>query len=202
MLNLFFRCWEYVFPERNDHRLVRLAEISDLLIHLNPTIDKNFVSLLPFSETLVRATIHEAKFHANPKAWKLLGEVLSRYLKHCPEDTLILPIPLSKRRRKERGYNQVTEIIKMALKVVNKIELREDILIRLRETPPQTSLKKVERVKNMEGAFDTLHTNSLTNKNIIIVDDVTTTGATLSAAEASLLPHLQHSQITLLSLTH
>lgn len=200
-MSLFRLIIESVFPERPDHRIVRLLSLDDLLRHFNPTKDGDIVYLLPFSEPSVRATLHEAKFKHNEKAWQLLGQVLAKYLKHYPSETLLLPIPLSKKRQKERGYNQVAKIARQALPFLNHIKLVEGGLIRLRDTKPQTSLKKKERQLNVEGAFGALHLRTLKDKNVIILDDVTTTGATLKAAQISLAA-AKPTSITLVSLAH
>lgn len=150
---------------------------------------------------MVRATIHEAKFHHNEKAWRMLGEVLAAYLKHYQAGTVILPIPLSSQRQRERGYNQVTEVAKRAEKTLPYLALRTDILFRRQNTAPQTSLAKAERLSNVAGAFGARHQDHLSGRHFIILDDVATTGATLKAARASLAPH-RPASITLLSLAH
>lgn len=200
-MSLFKFIIESIFPERPDHRIVRELSLDDLLLHLNPTEVNGIIYLLPFSEPSVRATLHEAKFQHNEKAWWLLGNVLAIYLKHYPSETILLPIPLSRKRQKHRKYNQVTEIAKKALSTSNQVKLSKRILVRLRDTKPQTTLKQKERQLNVEGAFGALHVASLKEKNLIILDDVTTTGATLKAAKAA-LNSAEPSFITLISLAH
>lgn len=199
MWALFLKFCEYVFPERVEHRIVRELLLDDLLTHLCPTERDNIVSLLPFSEPIVRAVIHEAKFRHNEKAWELLGQILAQYLKRYKKDTILIPIPLSKTRRRERKYNQVEEIAKCALKLLPYQKLSGDILFRKRDTVPQTTLTRKERLVNVADAFGIRDSCELKNQNIIILDDVATTGATLKAAEASLRLHHPNS-ITLLSL--
>lgn len=192
---------ESIFPERSDHRVVRELSLDDLLLHLNPTEADGIIYLLPFSEPSVRATVHEAKFQHNEKAWFLLGEVLAKCLKYYPNETLLIPIPLSKKRQKKRKYNQVAEIAKKALFAASHIELLKGVLVRLRDTKPQTSLNQKERLSNMKDAFGVLHASSILNKNVIILDDVTTTGATLKAAKTA-LHQTKPASITLISLAH
>lgn len=192
---------ENIFPERSDYRIVKKLSVDDLLLHLKPTEVSGIVYLLPFSEPIVRATIHEAKFQHNEKAWKLLGGVLSTYLKHYPAGTILLPVPLSTERQKERGYNQVTEVAKEALLTLKNIKLSRKVLVRLRDTKPQTTLQQKERHVNMQGAFGTFHSSSISGKNIIILDDVTTTGATLRSAKDA-LRHIDTASVTLISIAH
>ena len=192
---------EMIFPERYDHKIVRLLDESAWLRHVRPSNNKDFISLLSFTEPEVRAVIHEAKFQHNEKAWRLLALALSSYMKHCDPETLILPIPLSTKRQKKRGYNQVVKVVRHEKSGVRGANVREDILYRVRDTTPQTKLKRAERLKNMVGAFGAHHVLPLENRHIIILDDVATTGATMMAARASLAPHKPLS-ITLLALAH
>lgn len=178
---------------------MRELKLDDLLLHLCPTTRDDIVSLLPFSEPMVRAVVHEAKFQHNEKAWQLLGEVLKQYLKHCGKDILLIPIPLSERRRRERKYNQVEEITKCANKLLPHLKISTDTLFRKRDTVPQTTLKRKERLTNVTDAFGVRDSSSITNYHIIILDDVSTTGATLSAARQTLEKH-HPANIILLSL--
>ncbi len=199
MLALFLKFCEYVFPQRVEYRMVHDLEIDDLLFHLLPTTRDNIVSLLPFNEPIVRAVIHEAKFQHNEKAWGLLGEVLVQYLKHHDRDTVLIPIPLSETRRHKRKYNQVAEIAKCAQKLLVHQKLSSDALFRKRDTVPQTTLNRKERLKNVADAFGVRNILQIKNQNVIILDDVATTGATLKAAHMALEAH-HPTSITLLSL--
>lgn len=199
--NMLTTLLELIFPERKDHAMVRGMEVADLIKLVKPTQHQEFISLLPFTEPLVRALIHEAKFHHNEKAWNMLGAVLASYLKHFSKETIVIPIPLSKKRRQSRKYNQVEKIAQKAMQNIDHISFHTDILSRCRDTVPQTSLKRSERLKNVTNAFAVHNSSLITDKNIIILDDVATTGATLKAAEASLRPH-HPSSITCLALAH
>ena len=199
MRTLFLKLCEYVFPERDEHRIVRNLRPDDLLLHLCPITRGDIVSLLPFNEPVVRAVVHEAKFQHNEKAWELLGEVLKQYLKHCGKNTLLIPIPLSEKRRRARKYNQVEEITKCAHKLLPHLEISTDTLFRKRDTMPQTTLSRKDRLKNITGAFGVRDVASIKNHNVIVIDDVSTTGATLTVAKQALDKH-HPTSITLLSL--
>ncbi len=201
MLRLIATLCTYVFPERPDHRVTRLLTEAELSRYLRPSLDQEITSLLPFRETSTRALIHEAKFHGNERAWELLGGALSHYLKHVSSDTVLIPIPLSAKRRRARGYNQVEEVAKRALKHHANIKLELDLLIRTRDTKAQTSLDRGKRIANVADAFGIRHSRSLEGLSIIILDDVATTGATLKAARKALIP-LKPASITLLALAH
>jgi ComF family protein len=98
---------------------------------------------------------------------------------------LIIPVPLHRLKERERGYNQSTIIGKILSKELN-IEFSENILFRNRYTKTQTKLNKDERKQNLENAF-TCNKELAKMKNIIIVDDVFTTGASINTASQALL---------------
>lgn len=173
-------------------------DIEDLLKEMRPITKDGIVSLLHFNSKNVRPLIHEAKFHQNDRAFQLLAEVLKQYLKNMDDKTLIIPIPLSRKRLQERGYNQVEEVVKRAA----YMKLCVHILFRERDTKPQTSLSRQGRLENMVGAF-ACHRHSwseVAGSNIILIDDVSTTGSTLKAAAEALRP-LNPASLTLLSLS-
>lgn len=95
---------------------------------------------------------------------------------------MIVPMPLGKKRMKERGYNQAALIAK-PLAIALQVEYAPHAITRIKETRTQVGLNKLERKKNVEGAFQA--GASVKRKSIVVLDDVSTTGATLSSiAEA------------------
>lgn len=200
MFSLILKWCEYIFPERRSHLLVRQTSPEFFLTLLSPTIGPDFTSLFNFKEPVVRAAIHEAKFYGNAKAWSLLSLALAEYLKNRPEESLLLPIPLSKKRQRQRGYNQVLEVAKRSVSDTG-IELDTHTLFRARDTAPQTSLSRKDRLTNIVNAFQIHSGKNIAGRHVIILDDVATTGATLMAARQALTPH-QPASITLLALAH
>lgn len=206
MLRIIGWLAEFIFPKRDDFKLIENLATTDFEKFYRPHAQDKFIALSSFQERIIRATIHEAKFHHNEHAWSLLAHSLSRYLSTVPPATqtitntihsnghqreiLVIPIPLSKQRQKERGYNQVTEVAKLAVKNLERFELRQDVLLRTKHTPPQTGLSREERLTNVADAFGVRdHTRKLIrNRHIIVLDDVATTGTTMKAAKAALLP--------------
>lgn len=109
-----------------------------------------------------------------------LGKFLAEKLPEMPACDAIVPVPLHPRRLRQRGYNQSSLLAREVAKV-SGLALVEGSLVRLRDTPPQArSSNSEERQANVEGAF-TCCDQRLQGKRVIIVDDVFTTGATLSA---------------------
>ncbi len=91
----------------------------------------------------------------------------------------ILYVPLHKKKLRERGFDQAFLIAREISKLSN-IPLKADLLFKKKETPPQAALKKQIRVKNLKGAFDVRDSSFLEGKNVLLVDDVITTGVTVN----------------------
>lgn len=98
---------------------------------------------------------------------------------------LVLPIPLHRKRERHRGYNQ-SALLARPLASARGLEYREDVLQRVRHTPPQVGLGPVERAENVRDAF-ALREDGIRGRNILLIDDVLTTGATMKSAAAVLL---------------
>jgi ComF family protein len=103
----------------------------------------------------------------------------------------IVPIPVTPARMAERGYNQAWELAKAlrALATFNCAPGWADVLSRVGQAPDQHDLPAQARVKNLKGAFQvgtTPHTHRLQGSHVLLIDDVSTTGATLRAAAGAL----------------
>jgi ComF family protein len=166
-------------------------------------LDSGVTSLSCYAHEAVTALIHEAKFKGNERACYLLGHLLQRFLEENMDNTLhlLLPVPLSAQRFRSRGYNQVSKIIRCTTIDPRRFLMREDILERARETLPQTTLTRQERLQNVDGAFRVRNEAKISGMHVLVIDDVTTTGATLHAARTALLPYSPAS-VTLVALAH
>ena len=93
---------------------------------------------------------------------------------------LLLPMPVSKERMRERGYNQA-HVLARAL---DASKLAHGVLLRVLDTPPQRTLPRSERLRAVQNAFavDPLQVQRVKNKRIVLLDDVMTSGASLHAA--------------------
>ena len=89
---------------------------------------------------------------------------------------LVMPVPLSAERLSDRGYNQ-SEFIARGISQAIGVELDAKSLVRIRNTKQQSSISRSERIINVQGAFSVKRT--LTDKRIILVDDIYTTGHTM-----------------------
>jgi len=93
-------------------------------------------------------------------------------------DFLVLPVPIEERKLKWRGYNQAEELAKYFCKEFN-LELKTDILVKIKNTPSQTELNKKERKANVRNCFQIKRKEEIRGRKILLIDDVYTTGATL-----------------------
>ncbi len=92
---------------------------------------------------------------------------------------VMIPVPLHPKRLRERGFNQSYLLAKAAADQL-KIKVWEDALIRTRYTQPQAKMQRKERLRNVSGAFKLNPGANIENKNVVLVDDVFTTGSTMN----------------------
>ena len=134
---------------------------------------------------LIRALL-QLKYRPNRRLASLMGgwlATLARRESWSPG--LIVPVPLGRKRLNQRGYNQAT-LIAAGLADCLGARLTEDLLARARETRSQVGLGMADRQRNVQGAF-LASPSGLEGQSVCIVDDMCTTGATLSACAAALL---------------
>ncbi len=93
---------------------------------------------------------------------------------------MIIPLPIHKRRERERGYNQSQEIAR-GIGDISSIKVQNNIVERSRYTVSQTKLTHTDRTKNVKGAFTLLRPDAIRGKHVLLVDDIITTGATIAA---------------------
>lgn len=123
---------------------------------------------------------------------KILEELSELSVMENFTNVILIPIPLSPKRYQERGYNQAELICQEIIKInhlrhgVNgdvDIKLENNILIKIKETEHQARIKNRNvRLKNLIGSFAVKNNELIKNRNIILIDDITTTGATLTEA--------------------
>ncbi len=136
----------------------------------------------------IRELIHDFKYRGFKKLGLWLGqrmaEKFSSYREFANYDILI-PVPLSVSRMKERRYNQ-SLILASVISRYSGLELNQTALVKNRKTAPQAFLGKKEREKNLKGAFSVLHPEEVKNRKVILIDDVATTMSTLNEAASAL----------------
>ncbi len=123
--------------------------------------------------------IHKAKFGEGKYLMRVFADVLTPiYLKNYFNADYIVYVPMTKKAEKKRGYNQ-TKLLADALSEKIGVPVL-DCLEKVKETKSQRGLKREERLKNLKDSFKVVDKKSVKDKSVLIVDDVTTTGATLS----------------------
>ncbi len=163
-------------------------------------------TLLQYRTQAVEDCIRALKYDQSGYAAELLALLLGDYLREeiaqlqlfSSRPIVLIPIPLNPSRERERGFNQVARVLQnLPDDFKNGTLARIDTmsLLRTRATPQQTRLSRAKRLENVAGAF-ALRDTAPTDAHIILIDDVTTTGATLSEAAKP----LKHA--TLLALAH
>jgi len=127
---------------------------------------------------------------------KILEELSELSVMENFHNVILIPIPLSPKRYQERGYNQAELICKELIKINNlrhgvDLKLESSILIKPKETEHQAHIKdRSNRLKNLSGSFAIKSNESnkspIKGRNIILIDDIATTGATLDEAKKTL----------------
>lgn len=92
---------------------------------------------------------------------------------------IILVVPISKKREKERGYNQSELIAKEISKIISA-KIVKNVLYKIKNTQPQSTLNKRQREQNAKGAYIAKNISQIENKKILIIDDIYTTGNTVN----------------------
>ena len=139
----------------------------------------------------LRDLIHLLKYQRIRPVASLLGGLLAEALTAVPlpPSLLVVPVPLYKRKLRDRGFNQAEEIARAFVRrrSVAGIQLEASSLVRVRETASQTGLTRHQRRANMRGAFAVMRAQRIAGKSVLVVDDVMTTGTTAGECARVLL---------------
>ena len=131
---------------------------------------------------LVHLLKYESVLPVAPALGRMLASSIAELLPGCGEALpLIVPVPLHKSKRSERGFNQAELIARAAVKRLRQpIEVATGVLVRQRATISQVGLSREQRIANMSDAFRVRAPRHVRGRTVIVVDDVMTTGTTLS----------------------
>lgn len=147
-----------------------------------------YVFLIFTKKGKVQQLLHALKYKGRSEVGVLLGKMMAQEMPigAFPDADLILSVPLHKKRLRERGYNQ-SDAFAEGMSELTGVPWSGSLLVRTRYTKSQTGKTKMERHDNVKGIFEVSDTRQIEGKNIILVDDVLTTGATLEACLEALL---------------
>ena len=133
-------------------------------------------------EGVIRGKIIDYKFNNKAYLYKTFSKIILKNEKICgflKKYDIIIPVPIHKNRKLNRGYNQ-TELIARELAKHSHLILEKNVLIKQKNIVSQSSLDRNKRKQNIKNAFNLKNEKKLFNKNILIFDDIYTTGSTIS----------------------
>lgn len=206
LINLFFPkvcsgCNSFLLTNEDVICTVCRHEIPLTNHHLNIENEafKKFYGRIPIIHTsalfyfhkkgIVQQLIHNLKYKGHEEIGTILGEWYSEDLKNIgllKSVNEIIPVPLHRRKLKERGYNQVTTFGKALSSGLN-IDYNDSILVRNVYSKTQSKKNLLGRTEGIESTFDVTFTEKDHNKHFLLIDDVITTGSTLEACSRALL---------------
>jgi ComF family protein len=160
-----------------------------------PPLFRRAVAYGPYQDRM-KAAIHALKYdRLHPIArglGRMLAEAIAQLAGEAPDEMLVVPVPLHRSKYSERGFNQARSLAFHALAALRKthpdwrLKLASTTLMRLRATASQAGLTPRQRRLNVRGAFTVSDSSAVAEKNILVIDDIFTTGATARAAAKAL----------------
>jgi len=154
--------------------------------------DENILAVFDYRDVLMKKAIWELKYHHKRYLGEKLGQLLYEFLIEDISDIKIsvsgrsiyvIPVPISNKKRKKRGYNQALAIAKGFCTSTNAgvFELKNNLVIKKIDTLPQAKItSRKRRLENIRGVFEVKNKEIIKGRTIIIIDDVTTTGGTIN----------------------
>ena len=139
-------------------------------------------------EGCLKEIIHKFKFKRQRYLAQFLGPLLVDVFWTCPayqEGQVVVPVPLTPSRLRERGFNQAELLAREVARALN-LPLHS-ALVKVRETTPQTSLKREQRMDNLKEAFKVEEPFLIAGRAVLLIDDVFTTGATVGECSRVLI---------------
>lgn len=165
-------CEEYL----NDELFICKKCLSELQLHKNT--DPGYIAVFQYNNS-IKKLIYELKYNSRPEIGQILGKEAAKHLSDIFENdnSILMPVPLHRKRLKKRGYNQSLFIAKGMSEELN-VPICQDLVIRRKDNISQTKVESSDRKKNVSGIFKL--DNSTVEKDIfiIVVDDLITTQAT------------------------
>ncbi len=190
---------QVLIPEENHLRkLLALEPVALRTILPESNIyGQDLSALFDYQNKLVRMLVKAVKFRNNPRARKVVAELLCEDLLEITSDAnlfsgaipILVPMPMSKKERGERGYNQCEELVKEMTKIFgSQVRTELDLLQKVRDTERQVHLSREARTKNLDRSMEVVDPHQiLKDKSVVVLDDLYTTGSTFAEARRALL---------------
>ncbi len=194
-LNSIFKNFWKIFEEYDELKIkVREFDVIFWREILTPTKKASGVlAFFPYRESAVKKAIILIKENEEKEVAKKISEALHDYLMdeiaeenelYGFEEPLVVPIPLFDKKILEKGFNHSEVFAKEIANILN-MEFSPKALKKIKETKDQHGLSREERTENLKNAFKA-NEDKVASRNILLIDDVTTTGVTLLEAEKEL----------------
>ena len=197
---IFANFVDLIFPKEETIRKLEQMELGEICSELVPAgnISPYFKAVFSYKHPIARTAIWEIKYKANKKILDkfsillyemMIEEISDILLFNGGQKLTLIPIPSTKNSQKEKGFNQSQLIVKMIYELDGgkNFDIDLNILEKIKETPHQVKVKnRFERLKNLIGSFAVINPEKVRGKNFIVIDDVITTGATMTEASRAL----------------
>jgi len=193
----------FLLPKRNVYSACENIKMEDLLSVLHPHISKTPITttaLFHYKNENVKSLIKGLKYHGYKRSAEIFGLYIGDYLLEefadeemfgSFKEPVFIPVPITQSKKIKRGYNQSELIAKQVVKRLREatsVDIAYDVLKRIGSTISQTKTQdKEERLDNVANQFIVMQRMKIKGRNVLLIDDVVTTGATLKAASDALL---------------
>lgn len=196
---LFEALLDAVMPLRARSARTKTRTPSDVPLcpAVHELLRQRITTLMDYQGDAVQDLIRSLKYDGSAYAASLAAALLVDYLREeivaaktfSTRKIFLVPVPLHRSRTRERGFNQIELVLKSLPEEFRNGALSSvglELLVRTRATRPQTRLPRSERLSNVAGAFEVPDADLVRKAHVFLIDDVTTTGATLVNAATPL----------------
>ena len=204
-MNLFEMALDFIYPIKcvncgkiNKDYICKkcLNKINNLIkiriINFEKSKDKYYNEMLYLFryEDEIRKLLIRYKFYNEPWIYNFFVNFILKNEKSCgflKKYDIIIPVPIHKKRKQKRGYNQSEIISRKIARSIENLEYKNNILVKTKNTIAQSMLDKKERKLNSKNAYEIKNENLIKNKKILLLDDIYTTGSTVNECSKMLI---------------
>jgi ComF family protein len=183
--------FDFLFPPKESELELRGITTSEIFERLRGSSQTEFpfiFSVFSYQDRLVKELVWQIKYKKNKHALRIAGYALYTRLINIEGNVTLVPVPISRSRRNERGYNQSELLIEEIIKydTNHKFNFDFNLIKRKVDIEKQTFKNKYDRFINTKDIFEVIGTKTIREK-IVIIDDVSTTGSTINEMRNVLL---------------